>query len=111
MAKADLKCFGCGGKGHFESECPNTGIDATGKPPWCGICDERTRLVDLGEKMKRCTTCHPLRHKQLKQNRICPLCHATVYETDTQPCGNHEGPNLTDRRPERETIQHIVSTT
>ena len=110
MRKAEMTCHGCGATGHFESECPNAGIDAMGKPPWCGICDERTRHVSLGESLVgRCTACHPLRGKQLRQHRKCPSCHMTVYEHDNSPCGQHSGPTATDRRLDREHIEHIVS--
>ena len=32
------------------------------KPPWCGECDERTRLVEVddGRTVARCIRCHPL---------------------------------------------------
>jgi hypothetical protein len=31
------------------------------KPPWCGECDERTRLVGMGgDRPARCIRCHPL---------------------------------------------------
>lgn len=31
------------------------------RPPWCGSCDESTRLVELpGGTVARCATCHPL---------------------------------------------------
>lgn len=30
------------------------------RPPWCGSCDERTRLVDHGAVLARCPACHPL---------------------------------------------------
>jgi len=106
----NLTCHGCGSKGHFERDCPNTGIDSDGKPPWCGICDERTRLLDLGGSMAHCQTCNPQRHKHLKQHRKCPSCHVTVYEWDHAPCGQHAGPDVPDKRPDREHIQQIVST-
>ncbi len=32
------------------------------KPPWCGFCDERTRLY--GDPPHRCATCHPLAGQQ-----------------------------------------------
>jgi hypothetical protein len=110
MRKAEMTCHGCGDKGHFESECPNKGIDATGKPPWCGFCDERTRTIDHGESASRCQICHPQRHKQLRQHRKCPSCHMTVYEWDNAPCGSHSGPTAPDRRPERETIERVIRT-
>ena len=108
MSKADLKCYGCGAAGHFESECRNAAIDTAGKPPGCGICDERTRQVNLGDTAGRCTVCHPLARKQLKQHRKCPRCHATVHEWDNGDCGSHSGPTAPDRRPERKHIEQIV---
>ena len=109
MGKADLNCHTCGDKGHFASECPNEGIDASGKPPWCGFCDERTRLIDGGDVVARCQECHPLRHKQLKQHRRCPRCHVTVYEWDHSECGSHSGPQVPDKRPEREHIDAVIA--
>ena len=108
MSKAELNCYGCGGKGHFKSECPDVGIDGNGKPPWCGICDERTRLLSLVGLAARCQTCHPKRREQLRQHRKCPACHVTVYEWDNAPCGSHAGPTAPDRRPGRERIDQIV---
>ena len=33
---------------------------ATGRPPWCGDCDERTRLLELDDgRATRCHRCHP----------------------------------------------------
>lgn len=32
------------------------------RPPWCGDCDQFTRLVETDEGMARCATCHPLVH-------------------------------------------------
>ena len=29
------------------------------KPPWCGVCDQATRLT--GDPPRRCAACHPLR--------------------------------------------------
>lgn len=32
------------------------------RPPWCGTCDEATRLVELADgRAARCSRCHPLR--------------------------------------------------
>ena len=108
MSKADLNCHACGDKGHFASECTNEGIDATGKPPWCGFCDENTRRVDHGDSESRCQECHPLRRQQLRSRRKCPRCHVTVYDWDHGACGSHAGPDVPDRRPEREHIDQIV---
>jgi hypothetical protein len=37
-----------------------------GRPPWCGSCDERTRLLERPEDGRpyRCLSCHPLTHGQ-----------------------------------------------
>jgi hypothetical protein len=103
-------CYGCGEKGHIESECPYAAeLAADGKPPWCGICDRRSRLIGApGGQPARCTQCHPSRRKQLAQHRRCPTCHVVVYEWDNSECGHHEMPGATDKRPEREHIDEIV---
>lgn len=101
-------CFGCKQEGHIERNCPNKGIDASGKPPWCGFCDERTRHIDHGNTVSRCQECHPARRQQLRQHRKCPSCHVTVYEWDNSPCGSHAGPSSPDKRPDREHIDAIV---
>lgn len=101
-------CYGCGDEGHIEPNCPNAVFDARGRPPWCGICDERTRLIGLDEA-HRCPACHPQRHAQLRQHRKCPSCHMTVYEWDNEPCGSHAGPAAPDRRPDRDAIRQVVA--
>lgn len=30
------------------------------RPPWCGTCDERTRLIEDEDQSRRCPDCHPL---------------------------------------------------
>lgn len=35
------------------------GSAAAAKPPWCGKCDEQTRLMD-DDSPRRCPNCHPL---------------------------------------------------
>lgn len=99
-----MKCFGCGEEGHIEPYCPHAAaLDASGKPPWCGLCDERTRLLGLAVA-SRCPDCHPQRGRSLRQHRKCPRCHVTVYAWDEESCGSHAGPGIPDRRPEREII-------
>ena len=87
-----ITCWECGDAGHAAASCPNkaeiTGTD--GKPPWCGTCDERTRLIDAGDKMRRCSRCHPLRGKMLAQDRRCGSCGQLVYVWDQAACGNHQ---------------------
>lgn len=100
-------CFGCRGEGHIEANCPNAVFD-DGQPPWCGFCDEKTRLIDHGDSVSRCQQCHPNRRKQLRQCRKCPYCHVTVYEWDNAECGRHAGPAAPDRRPPREAIRNVL---
>lgn len=38
------------------------GVQAAAKPPWCGECDERTRMRETpDDKVIRCRECHPQR--------------------------------------------------
>lgn len=86
-----VKCWDCGDTGHIAGACPNTAATGSdGKPPWCGSCDERTRLVDLGDKMRRCHQCHPLRGRMLPQHRGCPSCGEFIYVWDHAGCDNHQ---------------------
>lgn len=88
-----MNCYHCQSPAHLARDCPNAaslGADASGKPPWCGTCDERTRLVDLGEMMGRCVQCHPLRGACLPQHRRCSSCHRLVLAIDVLPCGKHQ---------------------
>lgn len=106
-------CFGCGGKGHFERDCPSNvvvGANATDKPLWCGRCDRRTRLIEINGLATRCQECHPLAHQGVPQTTRCAGCRMTVYVWDTNPCGQHASPaKTTDTRPEREEIDAIVA--
>jgi hypothetical protein len=82
-------CYDCGETGHVARECPNVAyINGTGSD-WCGYCDERTRLIDQGDTMRRCTTCHPSRGRQLPQHRRCHSCNNTILMWDNTPCGSH----------------------
>ena len=113
MTISNLTCFGCGGKGHVERECPNAQLAASGpadKPMWCGTCDRRTRLIESHGLAARCPQCHPLAHVQLAQYIRCPGCRMLVYAYDTNECGKHASPvQPADRRPEREEIDAIVA--
>lgn len=40
---------------------PPTAGDPHARPPWCGECDERTRIAGEPDAPRRCPTCHPLR--------------------------------------------------
>lgn len=104
-----MKCFDCGQDGHIAPNCPNTGIDATGRPPWCGVCDERTRLIDGGSGPARCQQCHPNRRKLRHPLRRCPFCHMTIYDWDNSDCGSHSSPVAAEKRPEKEHIDAIIA--
>jgi hypothetical protein len=110
MPLEHVTCFDCGDTGHVAADCPNKAITPrNGKPPWCGICDERTRHIGI-DHPGRCPECHPLRRQQLKQHRKCPACHMTVCEWDNAPCGQHATPAATtDRRPDRQHIDAIIA--
>lgn len=109
----NLKCHGCGGKGHFERDCQNREIDgASRRPPWCGICDPQTRLVGLGPDgpMARCSDCHPLRGQLLVQHKRCTGCRILIYSWDNNPCGKHSSPAVaTNRGMSRDEIDAIVA--
>jgi len=102
-------CFECGDVGHISADCPNKQID--NRPPWCGICDRRTRQLWLnrdGTSVQRCPSCHRLRHKTLAQHRRCGECKAVVYEWDNNECGSHLMPGKPDERPPIERIHEIT---
>ena len=113
MSIENLSCFGCGGKGHIERECPNARLAAAGpmdKPMWCGRCDRRTRHIESAGIIARCQECHPLAHMHLAQFIRCPGCRMLIYAYDTNECGKHHAPmQPSDRRPEREEIDAIVA--
>ena len=105
-----MRCFDCGAEGHIAPNCPNKELAADGRPPWCGICDQRTRLIGVpGGMLARCQECHPLARENLKQFRRCQSCKQLVYEYDTAPCGFHAARDAPDRRPERGEIDAIVA--
>jgi Zinc knuckle len=81
-------CFNCGTRGHVAADCPAAVSDK--RPPWCGGCDQATRLLDYGTHMQRCAKCHPLAWKPLEQDKRCGGCHQLVYSWDKLPCGSHQ---------------------
>jgi Zinc knuckle len=104
-----MRCFDCGQDGHIAANCTNREIDSSGKPPWCGICDETTRLIDAGDLAARCQQCHPQRNRQLPQHRKCPSCHMTVHKWDNGECGKHSSPAIAGQRPDRAHVEAIVA--
>jgi hypothetical protein len=48
------------------------------KPPWCGMCDKRTRLIERDGIPRRCR-CHP-KTAPLAQFRTCTVCQDHIYE-------------------------------
>lgn len=93
---AQRKCYNCGAPGHFASGCPEIvfsaelGTGGDGRPPWCGQCDKRTRLVfdPDADTASRCPDCHP--EKDLPaQFRICK-CGDVIYKWDQTECGSHQ---------------------
>jgi Zinc knuckle len=87
-----VKCFECGDDGHVSRNCPNREM-LTGEPrarTWCGMCDKQTRLVDLGDSMKRCPDCHPLAGQFLKQHTRCGDCRKIIFIWDRSPCDMHD---------------------
>jgi len=109
---SNLTCFGCGGKGHLERDCPNANLATDGpasKPLWCGRCDRRTRLIESHGLAFRCQECHPFAHLNLAQHLRCPGCRVIVYVWDTGQCGEHASPVKPFSRPAREEIDAIVA--
>lgn len=41
------------------------------RPPWCGECDERTRMID-GDHPAHCPECHPLSGRRAKRGQDLP---------------------------------------
>lgn len=53
------RCRGCGTTPRQQRAAAEA--ESRRRPPWCGSCDERTRLSSVGDAgLRRCPTCHPL---------------------------------------------------
>lgn len=111
MALDHIRCFECDDTGHVAADCPNRAAVAKGgKPAWCGMCDEQTRLIGL-DAPARCQQCHPNARRTLPQHRRCPRCHALVHQWDNAiDCASHARPHAPDQRPERDHIRQITGT-
>lgn len=97
-------CGVCGDEGHYAAACPVADDVLDTRPPWCGQCDQRTRLaVTAGrDALRKCPNCHPAAQKPLQQYRRCGGCRTAVYQWDTAECGSHHeiGKSLQCKREE-----------
>lgn len=60
------------------------------RPPWCGTCDQRTRLHERADgRLERCPHCHPTPSRQLSQYARCGGCRTTIYRWDSNRCEDH----------------------
>lgn len=121
MVFDDRRCFNCNEPGHLAASCPARSEKAptewtqTTRPPWCGNCDQRTRLIDHGDYAARCRDCWAWpergthRGQQLAQHTTCGGCGDTIYAWDANPCGKHQTLGI-DRRGRRAPIQHVTVT-
>ena len=101
-----MKCFECGGEGHIAKDCDFANSSG---PPWCGICEQRTRLtMTADDRAVRCPECHPLRHQRLPQHYRCPHCKMIVHEWDNGTCGHHSSPAAKDNRLPIDQIQKLI---
>lgn len=53
--------------------------------PWCGSCDQRTRLVHHDQVSHRCHTCHPDRHPAASRAATCRTCHGMDTPSSSDP--------------------------
>jgi Zinc knuckle len=124
----DRRCFQCGESGHIAALCPArsekapTEWTAGTRPPWCGQCDQRTRLVDCGSYASRCRHCwawperRTHRGQELPQHTSCGGCGDTIYAWDAAPCGKHQqlgidrtGHRAAAEHKRTETVKHLAS--
>ncbi len=105
-----MECYQCGSEDHLSRNCPGRQPPpppepGEERPPWCGICDKRTRLIDRGDVVQRCPSCWawPARgtypKQQLAQHATCGGCGQVVYTWDQLPCGKHQPVAHATRRP------------
>jgi hypothetical protein len=117
MTFDDRRCFNCNEPGHISAACPAKAAPSewqlSTRLPWCGNCDQRTRLIDHGDYAGRCKDCWAWpergthRGQELPQHTRCGGCGDTIYAWDSAPCGNHQALGI-DRRGHRQAVEHMA---
>jgi hypothetical protein len=114
----DRRCYSCGESGHLAALCPAKADKAptewtmSTRPPWCGQCEQRARLVDCADHVVRCRDCwawperRTNRGQPLTQHTRCGGCGDVIYSWDAAPCGKHQELGI-DRTGRRASAEHV----